>query len=86
MYQPDSSDTYSSRAVLNSFRTAIAKRLSDALPLTLEQAFAGVGYGKKRRGFHCRVASIPTIWEGSGFGGEGHRKREPSAFQPQLPF
>ena len=51
MCQPDSSDTNSSRAVLNTFRTAIAKRLSDALPLTPEQAFAGVDYGKKGEDF-----------------------------------
>ncbi|KAK2464044.1 hypothetical protein APHAL10511_003988 [Amanita phalloides] len=37
-----------SRCVLDSFRIAIAKRVSDALPpLTLEQAYAGVDYGKK---------------------------------------
>jgi arginyl-tRNA synthetase len=34
--------------VLDAFRTAIAKRVSDALPpLTLEQAYAGVDFGKK---------------------------------------
>ena len=51
MQQPDSSDTEPSRAVLDSFKTAIAKRLSDALPLTLEQAFSGVDYGKKGEDF-----------------------------------
>jgi len=33
--------------VFDAFRTAIAKRVADALPLTLEQAYAGVDYGKK---------------------------------------
>ena len=37
-----------SRAVLDSFRIAIAKRVADALPpLTLEQVYQGVDYGKK---------------------------------------
>ena len=44
-------DTEPSRAVLDSFRIAIAKRLSDTLPLTLEQAFTGVDYGKKGEDF-----------------------------------
>jgi len=51
MYQPGPSDTNSSRAVLNLFRTAISKRLSDALLLTPEQALAGVDYGKKGEDF-----------------------------------
>ena len=37
-----------STCVLDSFRIAIAQRVSDALPpLTLEQAYSGVDYGKK---------------------------------------
>ncbi|KAF8889175.1 hypothetical protein CPB84DRAFT_1816477 [Gymnopilus junonius] len=44
-------DTNPSRAVLDSFRISIAKRLSETLPLTLEQAFAGVDYGKKGEDF-----------------------------------
>ena len=40
-----------SQAVFDSFRISIAKRLSDTLPLTLEQAFAGVDYGKKGEDF-----------------------------------
>lgn len=37
-----------SACVLDAFRTAIAKRLSDRLPqLTIEQAYSGVDYGKK---------------------------------------
>ena len=44
-------ETDPSRAVLDSFRIAIAKRLSDTLPLTLEQAFTGVDYGKKGEDF-----------------------------------
>lgn len=42
------SGTDASRCVLDSFRTAIAKQISDALPqLTVEQVYAGVDYGKK---------------------------------------
>jgi arginyl-tRNA synthetase len=34
--------------ILDSFRTSIAQRISDAFPsLTLEQAYSGVDYGKK---------------------------------------
>lgn len=33
--------------VLDSFRTAIAQVVADALPLTVEQVYAGVDYGKK---------------------------------------
>lgn len=37
-----------SSCILDAFRTAIAKRVSDALPpLTIEQAYTGVDYGKK---------------------------------------
>jgi len=39
--------TDSSTCVFDAFRSAIAKRVADALPLTLEQAYAGVDYGKK---------------------------------------
>lgn len=36
------------RAVLDSFKIAIAKRVAEALPpLTLEQVYQGVDYGKK---------------------------------------
>lgn len=37
-----------STCVLDSFRTSIAQRISEALPpLTIEQAYSGVDYGKK---------------------------------------
>ena len=48
-------DTDPSRAVLDSFRIAIAKRLSETLPLTIEQAYAGVDYGKKGEDFTVAV-------------------------------
>lgn len=42
--------------VLDSFRIAIAQIVSDALPpLTLEQAYAGVEYGKKGADFTIAV-------------------------------
>ncbi|KAJ3506861.1 hypothetical protein NLJ89_g6629 [Agrocybe chaxingu] len=44
-------DTDPSKAVLDSFRIAIAKRLSDSLPIPLEQALTGVDYGKKGEDF-----------------------------------
>ncbi|PFH49088.1 hypothetical protein AMATHDRAFT_63907 [Amanita thiersii Skay4041] len=45
---PEVLGTDPSRCVLDSFRIAIAKRVSDALPpLALEQAYNGVDYGKK---------------------------------------
>ncbi|KAF8336185.1 hypothetical protein F5887DRAFT_1063258 [Amanita rubescens] len=45
---PEVSGTDPSRCILDSFRIAIAKQISDALPpLTLEQAYTGVDYGKK---------------------------------------
>jgi hypothetical protein len=45
---PDVSGTDPSRAVLDSFKVAIAKRVADALPLlTVEQVYQGVDYGKK---------------------------------------
>ncbi|KAJ7576785.1 hypothetical protein C8J56DRAFT_971563 [Mycena floridula] len=41
-----------SRCVLDLFRTAIAQRVSDALPpLTFDQAYSGVDYGKKGEDF-----------------------------------
>ena len=48
---PSIPDTQPSSAILDSYRIAIAKRLSDSLPLTLEQAFSGVDYGKKGEDF-----------------------------------
>jgi arginyl-tRNA synthetase len=40
--------TDASRCVLDLFRTAIAKRVSDTIrQLTLEQVYSGVDYGKK---------------------------------------
>lgn len=45
---PDVSGADPTRAVLDSFKIAIAKRVADALPpLTLEQVYQGVDYGKK---------------------------------------
>ena len=45
---PHVSGTEPASCVLDSFRIAIAKRVSDNLPpLTLEQAYTGVSYGKK---------------------------------------
>ncbi|PPQ89908.1 hypothetical protein CVT25_009448 [Psilocybe cyanescens] len=40
-----------SKCILDSFRIAIAQKLSNSLPLTLDQAFAGVDYGKKGEDF-----------------------------------
>ncbi|KAF8817165.1 arginyl-tRNA synthetase [Phlegmacium glaucopus] len=48
---PSVPDTDPSSAILDSFRIAIAKRLSESLPLTLDQAFSGVDYGKKGEDF-----------------------------------
>jgi hypothetical protein len=48
---PSVPDTDPSSAILDSFRIAIAKRLSESLPLTLEKAFSGVDYGKKGEDF-----------------------------------
>jgi len=45
---PDVSGMDPSHAVLDSFKVAIAKRIADVLlPLTVEQVYQGVDYGKK---------------------------------------
>lgn len=45
---PQVPGTEPERVVLDSFRTAIAKLVAEALPsLTLEQVYSGVDYGKK---------------------------------------
>ena len=44
-----------SKSVFDSFRIAIAKRLSESLPLSLEQAYAGIDYGKKGEDFTVAV-------------------------------
>jgi arginyl-tRNA synthetase len=45
---PQVPGTDPSTCILDSFRTSIAQRVADALPpLTLEQAYSGVDYGKK---------------------------------------
>lgn len=63
-------DTEPSRAVFDSFRIAIAQKLTTALPsLTLEQAFSGVDYGKKGEDFTVAIprfrlpGKIPEIAE-----------------------
>ena len=49
---PEVQEAEPSRCVLDAFRIAIAKRISDALPpLTLEQVYQGVDYGKKGEDF-----------------------------------
>ncbi|KAF8898168.1 hypothetical protein CPB84DRAFT_1781072 [Gymnopilus junonius] len=48
-------ETDPSRASLDSFRIAIAKRLTETLPLSLEQAFSGVDYGKKGEDFTVAI-------------------------------
>ena len=45
-----------SRAIIDNFRVAIAKKLADALPpLTIEQAFSGVDFGKKGEDFTVAI-------------------------------
>ena len=45
---PDVAGTDPSRAVLDSFKVAITKRVADDLsPLTVEKVYEGVDYGKK---------------------------------------
>jgi arginyl-tRNA synthetase len=45
---PEVSGADPSRAVLDAFKVSIAKRVADALPpLTVEQVYQGVDYGKK---------------------------------------
>ncbi|KAG7096435.1 hypothetical protein E1B28_003872 [Marasmius oreades] len=45
---PPVSDTEPSRCILDAYRISIAKRVSEALPpLTIEQVYNGVDYGKK---------------------------------------
>ena len=47
---PDVPGTDPSRALLYSFKVAIATRVADVLPpLTVEQVYQGVDYGKKGR-------------------------------------
>lgn len=39
--------TEPSRCILDAFRVAIAQKVANALPLTVEQVYHGVDYGKK---------------------------------------
>ena len=48
---PQLPDTDPSSCVLDAYRIAIAKRLSETLPLTLQKAYDGVDYGKKGEDF-----------------------------------
>jgi hypothetical protein len=57
---PDVPGTDPSRAVLDSFKVAIPKRVADALPpLTVEQVYQGVDYGKK--GVNLRSPSTASV-------------------------
>lgn len=49
------------RAVLDSFKISIAKLLSETLPVTLENAFASVDYGKKGEDF---TVALPRLRPG----------------------
>lgn len=44
-----------SKCILDSFRAAIAHQVSDALPLTPEQVYTGVDYGKKGEDFTIAI-------------------------------
>ncbi|KAL0571900.1 arginyl-tRNA synthetase [Marasmius crinis-equi] len=44
---PTLPDTEPSRCIFDAYRISIAKRVSEALPLSIEQAYGGVDYGKK---------------------------------------
>ena len=44
-----------SNSIFDSFRIATAERLSEVLPLLLEQAYAGIDYGKKGEDFTVAV-------------------------------
>ena len=49
---PEVPGTDPTRCILDSFRIAIAKTIADALePLTIEQVYQGVDYGKKGEDF-----------------------------------
>lgn len=48
---PKVPNTDPSSCILDSYRIAIAKRVSDALPLTIEQAYSAVDYGKRGEDF-----------------------------------
>lgn len=52
---PTVQGTDPSKFVFDSFRIAIAKRLSETLPLSIEQAYAGIDYGKKGEDFTVAV-------------------------------
>lgn len=53
---PDISGTDPSKCIFDSFRAAIARQVADALPpLTPEQVYAGVDYGKKGEDFTIAV-------------------------------
>ena len=48
---PSLPETDPSRCVFDAYRTRIAQLLSEALPISLEQAYDGVDYGKKGEDF-----------------------------------
>ena len=53
---PSIPGTDPSRCIFDSFRTAIARQVADALPpLTQEQVYNGVDYGKKGEDFTVAV-------------------------------
>jgi arginyl-tRNA synthetase len=53
---PNISGTDPSRCIFDSFRAAIARQVADALPpLTPEQVYAGVDYGRKGEDFTIAI-------------------------------
>ena len=59
---PKVTGTDPERCILDSFRTAIAQIVADALPpLTVEQVYTGVDYGKKGVDFTAKHKIIPEV-------------------------
>ena len=75
---PDVPETDASSCMFDHFRTAIAKRLSDALPgLSVEKAYEGVDYGKKGVDF---TVALPRFRLGGKV--DEHAKKVIDSFTP----
>ncbi|KAL1677148.1 hypothetical protein EV122DRAFT_266222 [Schizophyllum commune] len=77
---PSLPETDSSRCVFDAYRTRIAQLLSEALPISLEQAYEGVDYGKKGEDFTVALPRYRLPGKPNEIGAKVIEKFKPDEF------
>ncbi|KAI5831900.1 arginyl-tRNA synthetase [Schizophyllum commune Tattone D] len=77
---PSLPETDPSRCVFDAYRTRIAQLLSEALPISLEQAYDGVDYGKKGEDFTVALPRYRLPGKPNEIGAKVIEKFQPDEF------